>query len=397
MMRRTLSLTLSSSLLVTAGCSSTDDPANVPDSGADVATDTDPCTFTGAAEPDLEVPKLHTPRWAFLPWISKDISTRDDTYAFVKGFEDRDIPVGVVVLDSPWESNYNTFVPSPTRYPEFGKMVSDLKAKNIRVVLWVTQMTNENSFDLEEGGDHYDGEAANYLEGLACGFYLNDGERFAWWKGSGGAVDFFNGRARGWWHAQQNLVLDLGISGWKLDFGESYVRADPVKTAIGPVPHQQYSEKYYQDYLSYGVKRRGKEDFVTMVRPWDESYDFKGRFFARKEHAPVAWVGDNRRDWLGLKDALNETLISAKAGYVVVGSDVGGYLDRDDVNITIKVPADTMTFARWTATSALLPFMQLHGRANLTPWTVPDHADETAKLYRFWSKLHAAMVPFFYS
>ena len=31
-------------------------------------------------------PALHTPRWAFEPWISKDISTRDDTYAFVDGF-----------------------------------------------------------------------------------------------------------------------------------------------------------------------------------------------------------------------------------------------------------------------------------------------------------------------
>jgi alpha-glucosidase (family GH31 glycosyl hydrolase) len=54
-----------------------------------------------------------------MPWISKDISTRDDTRAFVAGFRERDIPVGVVVLDSPWETNYNTFVPNPTRYPDF--------------------------------------------------------------------------------------------------------------------------------------------------------------------------------------------------------------------------------------------------------------------------------------
>src|SRR3954468_18623224 len=66
----------------------------------------------------------YTPRWAFEPWISKDISTGPDTYAFVDGFRARDIPVGVVVLDSPWETNYSTLIPNPNRYPEFPKMVS---------------------------------------------------------------------------------------------------------------------------------------------------------------------------------------------------------------------------------------------------------------------------------
>jgi hypothetical protein len=60
-----------------------------------------------------------TPRWAYQPWISKDISTGPDTYDFVGGFESRGIPVGVVVLDSPWETNYNTFIPDEDRYPKF--------------------------------------------------------------------------------------------------------------------------------------------------------------------------------------------------------------------------------------------------------------------------------------
>src|SRR5262245_38512978 len=73
------------------------------------------------AHPPVEIPEpsLATPRWVFEPWISKDISTADDTYAFVQGFRDRDIPVGAVVIDSPWETNYNTFVPNPDRYPGF--------------------------------------------------------------------------------------------------------------------------------------------------------------------------------------------------------------------------------------------------------------------------------------
>ena len=99
----------------------------------------------------------HTPRWAFEPWISKDISTAADTYDFVDGFRARDIPVGVVVLDSPWETNYNTFVPNPSRYPEFPTLVADMRSRGVRVVLWTTPMVNESSFDAEMGGDRYVG------------------------------------------------------------------------------------------------------------------------------------------------------------------------------------------------------------------------------------------------
>ena len=50
---------------------------------------------------------------------------------------------------------------------------------------------------------------------------------------------------------------------------------------------------------------------------------------------------------------------------------------------------DTLTFARWTAMSAFTPFFQLHGRANLAPWTVPDHQDETVARYILRRRLEA--------
>src|SRR5262249_19150868 len=108
-------------------------------------------------------------------------------------------------------------------------------------------------------------------------------------------------------------------------------------------------------------------------------------------------MGDNRRDYVGLADALDEIFRSAQAGYTVLGSDIGGYLDRDDKDLTKQIPFDPVVFARWTAVGALSPFMQLHGRANITPWTVPPTMDEITTLYRTWSKLHHELVPFYYS
>lgn len=353
------------------------------------------CAWDGGEErpPD---PPLHTPRWAFEPWISKDISDRADTYAFVDGFLSREIPVGAVVLDSPWATHYNTFIPNPTRYGDFPGMVRDMHQRGVRVVLWTTQFVNSIGYDFEAGGDTYRGAAPNLAMGEACGFFVNDAARYMWWKGTGASVDFFNPRALAWWHRQQDMVLDAGIDGWKLDFGDSYVPTARVTTAQGIVGHQAYSEEYYRDFLAYGVQRRGRE-FVTMVRAYDESYQFPGRFFARREHAPVVWMGDNRRDWVGLADALDHTFRSARAGYVVLGSDVGGYLDRDDRNLNELVPFDVDNFARWIAVGALSPFMQLHGRGNLTPWTTPTQSDETVARYRYWAQLHHALVPYLYA
>jgi alpha-D-xyloside xylohydrolase len=95
-------------------------------------------------------------------------------------------------------------------------------------------------------------------------------------------------------------------------------------------------------------------------------------------------------------DALDSMFRSAAAGYVVVGSDIGGYLDRDDDDLMVRIPFDLEVFARWTATACFTPFFQLHGRANLTPWTVPERAEEFTALYRYYATLHHELAPYYY-
>lgn len=374
------------------------DGAPIADAGAPI--DAGPplaCDFDPGEPESIPRPDPHTARWAFEPWISKDISDRADSYAFVDGFIERDIPVGALVIDSPWDVNYTTFTPNPDRYPGFGSMIDDMHSRGVRVVMWVTQMVNRSSFDAEVGGDRYRGRAPNYDQGCRCGYFVQSCALYDWWKGRGSGVDFFHPDARIWWHRQQDALLDMGLDGWKLDFGESYLEEDPLLTTYeGPVAHQDYSERYYEDYLAYGRFRNGRE-FVTMVRPYDESYDRRGRFHARPEHAPVGWVGDNHRDWSGLVDALDHIFRSANAGYVVLGSDMGGYLDRDQHNLLREIPFDIEVFQRWVAMGAMMPFMELHGRQNLAPWTVPERVDETVALYRYWATLHHEMVGFWYS
>jgi alpha-glucosidase (family GH31 glycosyl hydrolase) len=381
--------TISSTDLV----SGTDASADSDVAAADSAIVVDPCV----ADPLLgspPIPPLRTPRWAFEPWISKDISTGPDSTAFVQGFLDRDIPVGVLVLDSPWETHYNTFIPSPTRYPDFANFTKSLRQNGVRTVVWTTQMVNATGFDFEVGGDVYDGPAPLFEQGKTCGHYINDGETYTWWKGDGAGIDFFSPAARTWWNRQQLDILQH-VDGYKLDFGEMYITTVPMQTAKGQTSMDEYSSAYYKEMLAFGVSRN--PEFLTMVRPYDKSYQFEGRFFAKPEHAPVAWVGDNRRDWVGLADALDHMFRSAAAGYTMVGSDLGGYLDRDDIQITEQVPFDPVNFARWTAIGALGPFMQLHGRGNFEPWSSPTLKDEVLAAYKYWAQWHHQFGPTLYS
>ena len=157
---------LSLSLLVV----SCDDDGDLPDTGPGV--DAGPgavCDFEPGAPEDIPEPEAYTPRWAFEPWISKDISDREDSYTFVDGFLDRDIPVGALVIDSPWDVHYTPFTPNPERYGDFPGFVSDMHDRGVRVVMWVTQMVNTSSYDLEMGGDTYRGRSPNYDQGCDCG------------------------------------------------------------------------------------------------------------------------------------------------------------------------------------------------------------------------------------
>lgn len=51
------------------------------------------------------------PRWAFEPWVWEDnTNTQASTLNLVQGYLDRQIPVGAVIDDSPWETRYNNLI-----------------------------------------------------------------------------------------------------------------------------------------------------------------------------------------------------------------------------------------------------------------------------------------------
>jgi alpha-glucosidase (family GH31 glycosyl hydrolase) len=326
------------------------------------------------AVPNRPLPPL-APRWVYEPWVWEDEENdADAVVSLIDSYRQRDIPVGAVIIDSPWQTHYNTFEFNRS-YPMPGKLMERLRDRDVRVVLWATGFINVRSID----GPNRD-QAPNYQEALDRGYFVSGGQTFEWEKGEGSAIDFFNPDAVAWWYRQMDRAWVYGIDGWKVDNPEGNL-PDPIQTAAGPKTNREYGDAYYRAFYQYVANR--KPDGIIVARPYDS-----GTVYAPVDALPVGWVGDQIPDWgsRGIEEALDSILASAELGYAVVGSDIGGYRPGERFD---------KLFMRWAQLGALSPLMENGGRGEHRPWRL-DADTDVVESYRYYATLHHELVPYLY-
>ncbi|MFD6073226.1 MULTISPECIES: alpha-xylosidase [Amycolatopsis] len=308
------------------------------------------------------------PAWSFGLWLSTSFTTSYDeetVSGFVDGMIERDLPLSVFHFDCFWmrEFNWCDFEWDPRTFPDPVGMLERLKARDLRISVWINPYVAQRS--------------PLFAEGVAGGYLLRkpNGDVWQWdlWQPGMALVDFTNPAAREWYAAKLDALLAQGVDCFKTDFGERvptdvvyFDGSDPERM------HNYYTYLYNQTVFDVLRKRRGEGGAVVFARSAT----------AGSQQFPVHWGGDCESTYESMAESLRGGLSLGLSGFGYWSHDIGGFEGTPD-------PA---LFKRWIAFGMLSSHSRLHGSSSYrVPWLFDE---EAVDVLRVFSKLKARLMPY---
>ncbi len=300
------------------------------------------------------------PAWAFAPWVGRDVHHNEaEVLEDVRQTRALGLPAGVLLIDSPWATAYNSYRLNLEQFADVPGMVKAIHGAGLKLVLWHTPWINSAS-DAGAGEPRMPAKSPNYDEAAEKGYFVKraDGTPYVgrWWKGQGSLIDFTNPAAKLWWQDQLRGVMAEGADGFKDDDGEGVYQGADVVWA-DKTPASAMRNRYavlYNNAVEEIFKKDRKGDGVVLARSVTQGANGTG----------FLWGGDNEASFSpenGLPTAVTAGLNAGMSGMPLWTADLGGYLKGTG-------PVDGTLLARWTEFSAFSPVMELLSQWNLQPW-----------------------------
>lgn len=309
------------------------------------------------------------PLWSFGLWLSTSFVTKYDeetVNSFVDGMAQRNIPLSVFHFDCFWmrEMQWCDFTWDRRLFPEPEEMLRRLKAKGLRICVWINPYVAQQSPLFEEGAEK--------------GFFLKrtDGRIWQWdmWQPGMAIVDFTNPEAREWFTGKLEKLLEMGVDCFKTDFGER-IPAKGVTYANGADParmHNLYTYLY------------NRTVYECIQRHHNEAVVFARSATAGCQKFPVHWGGDCSANFSSMAETLRGGLSLGLSGFSFWSHDIGGFEDT--------APADV--YKRWVAFGLLSSHSRLHGNSSYrVPWNFDE---EAVDVLRRFTRLKCRLMPYLF-
>jgi alpha-D-xyloside xylohydrolase len=331
--------------------------------------------------------------WALGPWIWRDeVANQEAVENDLETIRQLDLATTGYWIDRPYASAVNAFDFKPTDYPDPQAMMVKAQALGFAMALWHTPYVDPDA----------EATQALYEEAETKGYFPPVlGPVLSKW---GPPIDFTNPEAMTWWQGLLSYYSELGIVGYKLDYGEEVIAGAfgtrvpwlfhdgsdelTMHRRVQNLYHQAYDETLPDDggFLlcrssSYGDQAKG---IVIWPGDIDANMARHGEKVENEDGSSYLAVG-------GLPAAVVAGGSLGVSGFPFFASDTGGYRNA---------PPDKETFVRWFQHTAFTPVMQVGTNTNDLPWSFGADKvldEELLDWYRTYARIHLRLFPYLWT
>jgi alpha-D-xyloside xylohydrolase len=311
------------------------------------------------------------PAWSFGLWLTTSFTTQYDEATathFIDEMKRRELPLSVFHFDCFWmrEFQWCDFEWDPRGFPEPEAMLARLKAKGLKISLWINPYVAQRS--------------PLFAEGARQGYFLKRPNGLVWqtdlWQPGMAIVDFTNPAAAEWYRGHLRRLLAQGVDCFKTDFGER-IPSDGVVYHDGSDPvemHNLYALKYNEVVFDLLREVQGEDAMV-----------FARSTYASGQRFPVHWGGDCWSNFESMAESLRGGLSLTSCGFAFWSHDIGGFEGNPP-------PA---VYKRWIQFGLLSSHSRLHGSSSYrVPWLVDE---ESCDVLQAFTRLKHRLMPYLYA
>ena len=321
------------------------------------------------------------PRWLLGNFASRfGYKSQNEVMDVIDTFNTQDIPVDAVVLDLYWfgkdiKGHMGNLSWDTAAFPEPEKMISELRAQDVKTVL-ITEpfiLTTSKQWESAVANNALaqDDDGAPYT--------------FDFYFGNTGLVDVFSEAGQDWFWQYYEKLAAQGVAGWWGDLGEPEVHPDDIQhmwqstKVSGAEVHNAYGHQWAKTvYNNLTALQPDTRPFVLM----------RSGFLGSQRYGMVPWTGDVSRSWGGLKPQVELALQMSVFGMAYTHSDLGGFAGGETF--------DPELYTRWLQFGTFSPVFRPHAQDNIAPEPI-FHADPVKSIARKFIQLRYDMLPYNYS